>query len=304
MRFQKAELAGVLAPPSARIKAPRSAAPSRRSECGRALARENELRLMKTVMQFGHARLAELARAVWPANQYGIQMANRTAKRLVQQGLLFPRRNSLGGTSLCISRPGAVWLDARGISARDTLSLSSIAGPSFFHRTLATRYLIERQVIGDSVAGEYAIFRGQLPFSIDGLASSLRKMPDGLVWRDHPGGYHSEKVRRVEWVEQEAAMKARPEIERCLRAAEHVSTRLSDDGRTVLVGMVFVFDDALSHARRILHAADSLWGHKSATERALLERRVKLVCVKLRPPLTWISHSDTTLHEYRQRQSV
>jgi hypothetical protein len=215
---------------------------------------------------------------------------------MVKQGLLLERRNALGSKSLCLTRGGAAWLDARGVQAQHTLDLSSVAGSTFFHRTLATRYLIERQVAGYQVAGEYQILRRKLPFSIDGLAKALRKLPDGLVWQRKSDG-----TVAVEIVEQEAAAKARSELEKCLRAAEYVGTSLSKDGTAKVAGLVFVYDRSLNHARRILLAANSIWGGRTLAERATLESRVKLVAVELREPLVWVSSSVVTLHEFRTR---
>ncbi len=297
MRISDTDMAGLL------TKAEHPTAPARpkaqrprQQRCGREVARANELKCVRTVAHYGHVRVAELARAVWPAARFGEQVCRRTVRRLVQQGLLLERRNPLGSKSLCLTRPGAAWLELRGIAAQQTLELSSVAGPTFFHRTMATRYLIERQVTGSQVAGEYLILRRQLPFSLDGLAKALRKLPDGLVWQRRADGTVS-----VELVEQEAAPKARVEIEKCLRAAEFVGVALSADGTVKVAGVVFVYDRALNHARRIMLAANSLWGGRPASERVTLERRVKLVAVEIRDPLVWVSYSVTTLHELRER---
>lgn len=263
---------------------------------GREVARANELRLMKAVAQFGHLRFIELARAVWPRARYGEQLARRTAARLVAQGLLLPRRNALGSKSLCLTRGGAAWLDARGVEAQHTLDLSSVAGSTFFHRTLATRYLIERQAEGFQVAGEYQLLRRKTPFPIDGLVKALRKLSDGMVWQRRAEGSIS-----IELVEQEAASKATAELQRCLKAAEFVGRPLDGERRYLVGGLVFVFDRELNHARRILLAATALWGHLPQMERATLEKRVKLVAVELRDPLVWVSSSVVTLHEFRQR---
>lgn len=262
---------------------------------GRETARLNEFNVMKAVAQFGHLRVIELARAVWPQARYGEQLARRTVSRLVGLGLLLERRNSLGSKSLCLTRGGASWLDARGVEAQHTLDLSSVAGSTFFHRTLATRYLIERQVGGSNVAGEYQLLRRKAPFPLEPLVKALNKLPDGIVWRSSAGHFS------VELVEQEAAAKARPELEKCLRAAEWVGRPLDADGRYQVGGLVFVFDRELNHARRILHAASSLWGNRPHAERAVLEKRVKLVAVELRDPLVWVGSSTVTLHELRQR---
>lgn len=105
----------------------------------------------------------------------------------------------------------------------------------------------------------------------------------------------------VELVEQEAAAKARQELEKCLRAAEYVGRSLDSAGRYRIGGLVFVFDRDLNHARRILRAASSLWGDRPLAERAELEKRVKLVAVELRDPLVWVSSSVVTLHDLRQK---
>lgn len=263
---------------------------------GRETARLNEFKVMKAVAQFGHLRICELARAVWPHARYGEQLARRTVSRLVAQGLLLERRNALGSRSVCLTRGGAAWLDARGVEAQHTLDLSSVAGSTFFHRTLATRYLIERQLEGVQVAGEYQLLRRKLPFPIDALVKALRKLPDGMVWQRRVDG-----VMTIELVEQEASAKARQELEKCLKAAEFVGSSLDSQSRYRIGGLVFVFDRELNHARRILLAANSLWGNRPHAERAVLEKRVKLVAVELRDPLVWVSSSTVTLHDLRQR---
>ena len=298
MKIASDEMAGLLAktPTTRTAKQPEQPLKVRQVRSGREVARVNELKCVKAVAQFGHLRIVELARCVWPLACYAEQLARRTVARLVAQGLLLARRNALGSMSLCLTRGGAAWLDARGIHAQHTLDLSSVAGSTFFHRTLATRYLIERQVAGYQVAGEYQILRRKLPFSIDGLAKALRKLPDGLVWQRKSDG-----TVAVEIVEQEAAAKARGELEKCLKAAEYVGTSLSKDGTVKVAGLVFVYDRSLNHARRILLAANSMWCGRSATERVTLESRVKLVAVELREPLVWVSSSVVTLHEFRTR---
>lgn len=294
MRLTAGEMSGLLSKDIVR-QGPAPARP-RQQRCGRDVARSNEQRCLVAIAKFGHLRVSELARAVWPNARYGEQVARRTVRRLVQQGLLLERRNALASTSLCLTRTGAAWLELRGIAAQHTLDLSSVAGPTFFHRTMATRYLIERQLAGGQVAGEYLILRRALPFNMDGLAKALRKLPDGLVWqRRHDGSMG------VELVEQEAAPKARAELEKCLRAAEFVGAKLPGNAPFTVSSVVFVYDRDLNHARRLLLAAGSLWGSRPASERAMLEQRVKLVAVQLRQPLVWVGHSSTTLHELRQR---
>lgn len=294
MKLSTDDLHQLLGKPVAQPTAPKPRPTPQRS--GREVARLNEVKVMRAVAQFGHLRVVELSRAVWPRARYGEQVARRTVARLIAQGLLLERRNALGSRSLCLTRGGAAWLDARGVEAQHTLDLSSVAGSTFFHRTLATRYLVERQIEGCQVVGEYQLLRRKAPFPIDPLVKALRKLPDGMVWQRRSAGSMS-----VELVEQEAAAKARQELEKCLKAAELVGYPLDPEGRYRIGGLVFVFDRELNHAGRILLAASSLWGRRPSAERAELEKRVKLVGVELRDPLVWVSSSVTTLHALRAR---
>ncbi len=281
--------------------APANPSPSHRARAtprrsGRETARLNEHKVLRAVAQFGHLRIGELARAVWPQARYAEQLARRTVARLVASGLLLERRNALGSRSLCLTRGGAAWLELRGVAAQHTLDLSSVAGSTFFHRTLATRYLIERQVEGAQVVGEYQLLRRKAPFDVDAVMRAMRKLPDGMVWQRRASG-----PMDVELVEQEAAAKARQELEKCLKMAELVGRPLDARGLYRVGGLVFVYDRELNHARRILLAAASLWGDRPHAERVMLERRVKLVAVELRDPLVWVGSSTVTLHDLRQR---
>ncbi|MCZ8234960.1 MAG: hypothetical protein O9335_07365 [Inhella sp.] len=295
MKVPTTDLLGVLGATPA--TAPTSRAPRQTSSrSGREQARVNELKCMRVVAHHGHVRVAELARAVWPKARYAEQVCRRVASRLVAEGLLLERHNALGSRSLCLTRVGATWLEARGIEAQHTLDLSSVSGSTFFHRTLATRYLIERQVEGFQTAGEYLLLRRKAPFPVDRMVKMLRKMPDGAVWQRRADG-----PATVEVCEVEAARKALPQLAACLRWAELVGQPLDQAGAYRLGGLVFVYDRELNHARRILLAATSLWGHRPLQERVTLERRVKLVAVELRDPLVWVGSSVTTLHDLRQR---
>ncbi len=107
MKISSTELTSMLSvkPASAQatVSAKRSAQVKR---CGRDVARVKELNCMAAVAKFGHLRIIELARAVWPTAKFGEQVAGRTVQRLVEQGLLLERRNALGSRSLCLTRVG------------------------------------------------------------------------------------------------------------------------------------------------------------------------------------------------------
>lgn len=125
---------------------------------------------MKAVAAFGHLRITEPARAVWPRACYAEQLARRTAARHVAARLLQERRIALGSHCLCLTQGLAAGLEQRGLEAQRTLDLSRVAGSTSFHHTLATRCLIERQVQGCTVAGGYLLLRRMTPFPTEALA--------------------------------------------------------------------------------------------------------------------------------------
>ena len=107
-------LGGLLRPPQPKPKLP----PSRER------AAANRLRVLRTVVEHGHLRCADLGAACWPGAKFGEQMAQRTVRALVQSGELMARANALGGTSFVLTRPGAAALEVRGIDAHHGLNLA------------------------------------------------------------------------------------------------------------------------------------------------------------------------------------
>lgn len=292
-------LAGLLRPARQTLRqVPPSRGSTPKVRCGRAQANINELECMKALALFGHARVAEISRLVWPRAAYAAQMTNRTLARLQEAGLTLPRRNASGSRSWLITRKGAAWLDERGVPARHTLDLSSVSGSSFAHRTLGTRFLVEQRVAGFNVAGEYQLAVGAMPFAIEPLCKRLGKASDGVYWRRNANGETA-----VWWTEVENSPKALAEILRVLAVAEHVGTRLGA-ANVYLAGLTVVADASLSHAQRLLRAANERWGGRDAAARAALESRVQVVLVDLRPPLLWVGHRTCTLLELRQRHRV
>lgn len=266
--------------------------------CGRARASRNEFDCMKALALLGHARVAEISRLVWPKAAYAEQMASRTMARLRDAGLTLSRRNACGSHSWVVTRKGAAWLEERGVQARHTLDLSSVAGSSFAHRTLGSRFLIEQRLAGFAVAGEYQLAVGSQPFDIGPLCKKLGKASDGLFWRKGANGHHS-----VWWTEVENAPKALGELQRVLAVAEHTGTTLGT-ANAHLAGLTVVVDASLNHAQRLLRAATERWGDRDAASRTALESRVQVVLVDIRPPLVWAGHRTVNLLELHQRRGV
>jgi hypothetical protein len=166
MRRSPDALAGLLRPPPPKPKQPTS----------RERAAANRHRVLRMVAEHGHLRCADLA-TYWPGAKYAEQMAQRTVRGLVESGELLARRNAHGGLSYVLTRPGAGALEVRGIAARHGLDLASVAGPTFAHFSLTSRWCLHKRSEGFQTFTEYALMNanhdtrtaGQAPVSAQQL---------------------------------------------------------------------------------------------------------------------------------------
>ena len=135
----------------------------------RAKAEIARVAALKALRHWGHMRCSELARVVYPRALHGEQLAQRLVQRLTERGEVVPRRNALGTRSYVLSRGGAAALDAMGWEAHHGLELSSVAGATFIHRSLATRYGVESELRGNSATrqrSESRVFQPQIHHSL------------------------------------------------------------------------------------------------------------------------------------------
>lgn len=275
MRVSSDALAGLLRPPPPKPKQPTS----------RERAAANRLAVLRAVTAHGHLRCADLAAACWPGARYGLQMAQRSVRGLVEAGELLARRNAHGSTSYVLTRPGAAALELHGVAARHGLDLASVSGPTYAHHALTARWCLHKQAQGFDAWSEYAILTGQAPVSAQQLRSRLRKMPDAVLVR-------GDKL----WLaETESAPKATAELVRIVSLAEHVGRRLHPELPYTLAGVVVLFDATLNHAARVAKAARERWGHLSATDQAALASRVTLAAADIGLPLVWRGCAETPL---------
>lgn len=279
MRIPSPLLEQLIAPSSTEGATPR------RTASPRARAMKSREEALRALSDWGHLRTSELGRLLWPQAAYADQMAQRLVRRLQQDGEVAGRRNALGGLSYVLTRRGAASLDAMGVDAHHGLELSSIAGATFLHRTLGSRFGIERQLMGFKAYGEHAIGRDKAPATRSQLAGRFCKLPDLLL------------VRRgiVTWVEVESAAKPMRDLVACVRIAEHAGQLLMPGSTLLIGGLVFVFDDSQAHARRIDKATQQAWGHRTIAEKAELRRRITLAQVELDLPLVWRGFKETAL---------
>ena len=70
--------------------------------------------------------------------------------------------------------------------------------------------------------------------------------------------------------------------------------------KAALGGLIIVFDGALNHPKRLISAADELWGDKPKKLIEQFENSISLASVEIRSPLFWSKYTSMTLHEFRK----
>ncbi len=236
-------------------------------EDGRAVQLKNRTTLLLALRSFGHLRRPEIGRLLWPASssRSAYQMAVRTCKALITEGLIFERLNTFRDRSLALSSRGATYLHNQGYEAQPGYNLN-FTGSQFFHRTLGNAYLVEKAARGDGVWPEYGLISGQFRLNPHWFRAATGKIPDGLVRieNEHLGLVHGEFA--IEWVEVESSFKQQKELYRILDTAQLLGDFLSpkkdraqfaEKGQDVEVffdKLVLVYDTKQGHERNILRA--------------------------------------------------
>jgi hypothetical protein len=123
------------------------------------LRRRADLAALRLVARYGHCTVSDFAASIYPHGKYATQSAQRVARRLVRQQppLLAERRNSLGGRSFVLSRPGAAFLELHGTRCHHGMDLASVAGPTYRHHAITARFCQMQELMGASAWPEQAI---------------------------------------------------------------------------------------------------------------------------------------------------
>jgi len=187
---------------------------------GREIARQNELRALKSIYKFGWLRTRDIAVLVWQrqsaatkqwlgpvtltANRSSLRMAQRTLQRLRESHLVFVHTGPDGSLLYGLSEAGARSLVAQGIparSAKDWLRRFSIQ--QYHHRRIANEVAIGAVLQGYRVATEREIAMGQW---LGGMAGVLGKKPDVLI----------RSGKSVWWVEVDRSRRNQTDAEKLL----------------------------------------------------------------------------------------
>lgn len=268
------------------------------TRAGLAVAHDNEIRILKAVRNFGHLRRQELAMACWPKTSFSSakEMTNRTIRRMLEQGTLIERPNSLGGKSLILGAKGVSRLRSEDMSAQSGYELS-FDGPQFFHRTLGTSYLLEKSKHGHLVYGEYAILKGWSPISRDFVRHKYEKVPDGLIMYtpESLGIQDDEGLMMADWVEVESAFKSYDEVKKALNILLKSAT-LDEFEKVALNKLVFVFDQRQRHERQLLRYIQKFLLEVPHIDADLLTKSIIFANCVVGVPFTWYGAEEVSVH--------
>jgi hypothetical protein len=251
----------------------------------------NVLKGLTAITQFGHLRRAELGAAVWPkANRNTAnQMGAKLAQHLLEAGFAHEHVNSLGTTSLVLSKPGVNKLKEYGLPVNAPGHFSSISGAQFFHRTLGTLYLLEKakEHADTEVLGEYALQRGSGTISRAYLADKFHKFPDGLIIQPAAHRSYEYDGYTVDWVEVEYSYKDAEELDRIMAVAWQTGGWLDPAETLLLDRVIFVIDTRQGHESRILSAAKRQITGKPHDQALAFLSGIYLARAEVSYPLRW-----------------
>lgn len=207
---------------------------------GRAVAQENDLRVLRALHRFGWLRTRDLAALTWqrwarsPAEAPSLEplvptaswlrMAQRTLRRLREKRQVLSARAPDGSLIYSLAEAGARLLQQIGVAAatgKDQLRTFSTA--HFRHRCIANEIAISAIVGGYRVATEREIAQGLWLGGESGIAG---KRPDVLIRGDG----------RVWWIEVEKSRKNAKDYSRLLQWLSAVLKDQLHPGSSPLLG--------------------------------------------------------------------
>jgi len=263
--FKKSDTVGLLCRPTVKAAVPAAA-----------ISRENTMRTLGALADFGVLKSESIAALCFPAPRYsqGLLMAQRKLKNLAASKLVIPRLDAHGTRSWVLSTAGAALVDAH-----DGCELSP-GGSTYSHHFLGARYLIFKQVCqGYTCYSEHAFTHNRAPFRASDLLATLGKVPDGILLL--PGGNPratgasaTQQKPQLFALETEIAIKAEHQISKQLSMLAHLGKQVSRDLPHVFAGLIILFPADLEwHAARLKRAAENRWGQLAAPQ-ALADRVV------------------------------
>ncbi len=208
---------------------------------GRAIARENELRVLRALHRFGWLRTRDIALLVWQrwaANALtegpnlrpreptaaALRMAQRTLCRMRDSRQILKSQAPNGSTLYALAEAGARSLQAIGISAASGKDLlRQFSTTHFRHRCIANEIAIGGIVDGFRASTEREAAKGHW---LGGKAGIAGKIPDVLL-RDGT---------KLWWVEVERSRKNSRDYARLLEWLDSILVDITRSSRSALLG--------------------------------------------------------------------
>ena len=199
-----------------------------------------EFEVLKIINDYGHLRITEIARAVWPASKpaRAESMASRIIARLLTWRFLHGWPDAFGGISFALTSRGAACLREWGEDARSGLKYS-LNRPNFRHRWIGTRYVIERGALGHRAYGAHALITDRAPVGRTELTQRFGILPDGLVLVPDPT---SANILLGDWVKVIWSRFSIYDLERMLSIEQHVGASLNAEDTVRLARVLFLCD--------------------------------------------------------------
>jgi hypothetical protein len=245
------------------------------------VAHKNEISLLALIHKFGHLRRDDIARALWPSSSATTarSMALKTIHRLIKARQLKATPNILGSYSYLLSWIGGNRLEMAGVDgawkARQNLS---VADRGFFHRALATRYLIEQQAAGYEVLGVHAIRRGLYGLKLNQLRDLFGATPDGLLFSKGTDRGLGPDTTTVAWVTVDSLYKPPAEIRKILEFTTKPDTWIDPAKKLLLDRVIFVQSTLNPHSLSLGNAIGSFVLENKLSDPGVLSRIAIATC--------------------------
>lgn len=171
---------------------------------GNLIAQENRGAVLRWINRFGGLTSRQAARLVWQNTPSGIQMAQRSLRRLLDHHMLLPRRLPNGGIIYVLSERGAWALRDLGVEEASARGHRDLRFDKPMHRLLANDFVIDQHLAGRRIWTEFEIQRQRAPVPKISATTEFRipdavfELPDGLVWVEVENAYKGpERIRQL-----------------------------------------------------------------------------------------------------------
>lgn len=262
--------------------------------------RENIRRVLLALHLFGHLRHTDLAKFVWPHSSPDVRSAasSRLFNHLVRERFILRRLNAFGTHSYVLGLRGAIHV-GRSVEegSREGSTIAGVQGRTFFHRTLASAWMLDQLNQGNDVLTEFAINSNRHPITRQALTAKWRKLPDGLVLHQ-VADEGEEPIYLADWLETESTYKSLERRQRIMDMIWVLGRQLVDGQNVYLDRMVLLYTKDSGHEAMLVKSAALKWkehGHQIANPRELLSS-VLMVRADASPPLLVKSFETTDLY--------